>query len=173
MYSELRPHIIRLLLLVLLQVLVLRQIIPGDGWLRHGEVILYPLFIMMLPLRWHAAFIIMGAFFCGLITDLFYDTPGVHAAASTLTAFLRPLILQIISPRSGYDPKQQLTRSTFGPRWFAFYAGTFLLVHILSLQIFNVFTFYYFTEILWRTLLTWIMSFGVIMLQDLIFNPKR
>lgn len=173
MQSEWRPHSIRLLLLVLLQVLVLRQIIPGEGWLQHGEVILYPLFIMMLPLRWHLAFIVMSSFFCGLVIDLFYDTPGVHAATSTLTAFLRPIILQIIAPRSGYDPKQPLTRSAFGPRWFASYAVIFLFVHILMLQIFKVFTFYYFFEILWKTLLTWILSLGVLLLQDLIFNPKR
>lgn len=42
MSQELRPHIIRLIFLVLLQVLILRQIQLGDDWLRFAEILIYP-----------------------------------------------------------------------------------------------------------------------------------
>ncbi len=172
MSQELRPHIIRLIFLVLLQVLILRQIQLGEDWLRFAEILIYPLLLMMLPMRWSPAIIILVAFLIGLIIDSFYDTPGVHAGASTFSAFFRPVVLRIISPRSGYDPKQHLTRATFGMTWMASYIAIFLFVHILIVQLLTVFTFYYWDELLLRTGLTWILSVSIIFLADIIFNPK-
>ncbi len=172
MNSEVRPHIIRFFFLVLLQVLILRQVQLGEDWLRFAEILIYPLIIMMLPMRWSPAILILVAFFIGLIIDSFYDTPGVHAGASTFSAFVRPLVLQIIAPRAGYDPKQNLTRATFGMTWLTSYTAIFLLIHILAVQLLTVFTFYYWGELLLRTGFSWILSVIIILLADLVFNPK-
>jgi len=173
MNREWRLHGLRFLLLLLVQVLVLRQINPGGGWLRFAEVMVYPLFLMLLPLRMHPAFLCGLGFLAGLLVDMFYDTPGVHAGAGAFSAYLRPLVLRLIEPRAGYDPRQHPTRATFGMTWFLRYAALFLFLHIFIMQILSVFTFYYFTEILWRTLLSWFLSLTVVFLQDLVFNPRE
>lgn len=173
MNREWRVHGVRFVSLLLLQVLVLRQVSPGDGWLRYGEVFIYPLFLMALPLRMHSAFLCGLGFTAGLLVDVFYDTPGVHAGASVFSAYLRPLILRLIEPRAGYDARQHLTRATFGMPWFLRYTALFLVVHIFILQVLSVFTFYYFTEIMIRTLFSLALSFTVLLLQDLVFNPRQ
>lgn len=172
MNQEIRVNSIRFLILLLTQVLILHQVSLGDEWLRFAEILIYPMFIMLMPMRWPSSLIILLAFLTGLIVDAFYDTPGVHAGASTLSAFARPLILQIIAPRAGYDPKQPLTKSMFGMAWFASYTALFLLVHIFTVQLLTVFTFYYWTELFLRFALSWILSVILMILVDIIFNPK-
>ncbi|HRW74573.1 MAG: hypothetical protein R2787_11590 [Saprospiraceae bacterium] len=172
MNQEIRVQGIRFLILILVQVLILHQVNLGDEWLRFAEILIYPMFIMMMPMRWPSSLIILLAFLTGLIVDGFYDTPGVHAGASTLSAFARPLVLQIIAPRAGYDPKQPLTKSMFGMAWYASYAALFLLVHIFIVQLLTVFTFYYWTELLLRLALSWVLSLTLLILVDIIFNPK-
>jgi len=173
MSTELRSHLIRFVALLLLQVLILQRIVPAGEWTRLAEVFLYPLFVMRLPQSWHPALLVACGFAMGIQVDLFYDTPGVHAAAGTLSAFLRPAILRAISPRAGYDGKTALTRRSFGMGWFVSYSALFLAVHILAVQSFTVFTFYYIGEILLRAVLTWVVSFGILFLMDLVINPRQ
>ena len=165
-------HLLRFLLVLLLQTMVFQQVSLGDNWLRFAEVLIYPIFIMMAPLRWHSAAVISASFLLGLLVDSFADTPGVHAATATATAFVRPVILNIIAPRAGYDPNQTLTRATFGLGWWTSYTALFLFVHCLIYASLTVFTVYHFAEILLRTILTMILSFTVIILQDLLFSPR-
>ncbi|MBK7344982.1 MAG: hypothetical protein IPJ06_18920 [Saprospiraceae bacterium] len=172
MNQETRPHIIRFFVLVLLQVLILRQIQLGEDWLRFAEILIYPLIVMMLPMIWPSSLTILIAFIIGMVIDSFYDSPGVHAGASTFSAFVRPLILQIIAPRAGYDPKQHLTRATFGMTWLLSYTALFMFIHILAVQLLTVFTFYYWGELLMRTAFSWVLSVVIILLADLVFNPK-
>lgn len=173
MQQEWKIHTLRFVILVALQVLILQSVHPGEGWLRYGEIFLYPLFLMSLPFRLHAAFLVMCGFATGIIVDLFYDTPGVHAGASVLSAFVRPLWLQIIEPRAGYDPRQSLTRRSFGMGWFLRFSGGYLFIHILAIQSLTLFSFYYMTDILWRTALCWALSFFVLFLQDIVIHPRR
>lgn len=172
MQSEWRMHAGRWFLLIMIQVLVLQQVYIGEGWLRYGEVLIYPLFIMAFPLRVHNAFLILAAFVTGLAVDLFYDTVGVHAGTAVFSAFIRPLILRMVEPRSGYDPRQPLTRRHLGMRWYLQYTALFMVLHIFMLQVLQVFTFYHFGEIVLRTVLTWVLSMSIILVQDLIFNPR-
>lgn len=165
-------HSIKLVVLLLIQVLILRQVPLGGGWLPYGEVFIYPLFVLTLPLRMHGAFIIMAAFVCGITVDLFYDTPGVHAGASVLTAYARPLILSVVEPRTGYDITDTLKRDNLGTGWFISYVSLFFLIHIFVVQIFTFFTFYHFDKVVFSTLLSWLLSVLVVVLQDFILKPK-
>jgi hypothetical protein len=172
MQSEWRMHISRWFLLILIQVLVLQQVRIGEGWLRYGEVLIYPLFILFFPMRIHNALLILLAFVTGLAVDLFYDTVGVHAGASVFSAFVRPLTLRMVEPRVGYDARQPLTRRQLGLRWFLLYTALFMALHIFVLQVLQVFTLYHFGEILLRSALTWVLSMSILLVQDLIFNPR-
>lgn len=144
----------------------------GEGWLRNGEVYLYPFFIMLLPMQLHSAALAAIGFLTGLTIDTFYDTPGVHAGAATFSAFVRPVILKLIEPRAGYNIRVSPQRSQLGLAWFFRYTFLFLFIHSFAVQVLHVFTFYYFWDILLRTVLSWILSVLLILLADFVFNSR-
>lgn len=173
MNREIRIHMIRAFVLILIQTLILREVQLGSSWLRFAEILIYPLILMLLPMRWPPAVNLLIAFSTGLIIDMFYDTPGVHSGASTFAMFIRPLVLRIIAPRAGYDVKQSPTRATFGTGWFLSYVALFMLMHVFLVALMTVFTVFHWEELLLRTVLTWFLSVVIILLADLIFNPKQ
>lgn len=162
----------RFLALVLLQVFLLKQISWGFGGKEYLFVFLYPLFIMMLPLQMYRPLVVFAGFVVGLSVDLFYETLGVHAAAATFTAFLRPTILYIVRPREGYNIKAQPTVSYLGWNWFFKYNAWFLGIHLLLFFSIQTFTFFFWTDILLKTFFSFIVSFLGTVLIVLIFNPK-
>ena len=42
-------------------------------------------------------------FFTGLTLDYFLDTPGLHAAACTLIAYVRPFLVNLLIPQQGTE----------------------------------------------------------------------
>lgn len=162
----------RFLALVLLQVFLLKQVSWGFGGKEYLFVFLYPLFIMMLPLRLYRPLIVFAGFAVGLSVDLFYETLGVHAAAATFSAFLRPLALYFARPRDGYNIKANPTVEDLGWNWFFKYAAWFLGIHLLLFFSIQSFTFYFWSDILLKTIFTFSISFLGTVLLVLIFNPK-
>jgi hypothetical protein len=160
----------RIILLVLLQVLVLKEIHFSNS--NYIEVLIYPLAIILLPLTIPQFFLILIAFVIGIFVDVFYQTPGVHTSACLWLVMARPLILKYLEPKSGYAIDQNLTGSTLGIFWFMKYAGSLLFIFILSYFIFQVFTFFYLGEILLKTLLSFSVSFFLMFLIQILFNPK-
>lgn len=70
----------------------------------------------------------LWAFACGLLVDVFSNTPGVNAAASVLLAFLRPAILRLYVSREALEHDAPSLKVT-GPSSFAKYAATAILIH--------------------------------------------
>src|SRR5688572_12401778 len=101
--SVLLKNIIRFILLILFQVLVLDQI------LIHQLVnpYLYMLFILLLPFNLPRPALQLLGFLLGLTLDMFTDTMGLHAAACVFIAYLRPFILNILSPQGGFEGTQR------------------------------------------------------------------
>ena len=89
---------VRFIGLVLLQVLVLQRINIGGSYADLFHIIVFPLFIMLLPLRTPQALLVVLGFMIGITVDWFYDSPGIHASASVFIAFIRPLILKAVAP---------------------------------------------------------------------------
>lgn len=92
-------------------------------------------FIMLLPRETSRVFSLFIALGYGLIADLFYDTLGIHAAASVLLAFLRPVHLKIITPSGGYEANVELSIPTMGFQWYSMYILPLVFVHHLALFI--------------------------------------
>jgi len=86
-------HIIRSLVLVFVQVLVLFEIQEIGGL----SIVLYPLFIILLPISIPNWMLVLLGFFTGILVDIFTNTPGVNSFATTTIAFLRPFIFQVIA----------------------------------------------------------------------------
>jgi hypothetical protein len=77
--------------------------------------------------------VLLLAFLLGFTIDLFSFTPGIHAAASVLTAFIRPFALSLYSPRDGYEINKELGSKTYGNIWFISYALTLITPHHILL----------------------------------------
>lgn len=164
-------NIMRFIFLLLVQILILKQISFGLGWPIYLNIMLYPLFIMLLPFRIHLVALLPLAFLMGLSVDMFYDSPGVHASASVFIAFFRPLILSQISPRDGYNLSHSPTKKRMGTRWFLTYSSIMMLVHLFIYFSVDAFTFVYIGQILWRTATSFVFSMLFVIIVMFTFNP--
>jgi rod shape-determining protein MreD len=90
MNSILSTHIVRFIVLLLVQVLVLSQI----NFMGYINPYLYILFVMLYPIKNNKMLFILLSFLLGLLVDMFLDSGGIHAAASVTIAFIRPTALK-------------------------------------------------------------------------------
>jgi hypothetical protein len=167
-------NISRFVILLLLQVLVFQRISNGFSatGFNYFNIFVYPVFILLLPINMPIALTIAASFGFGLSIDWFYNSPGIHAGASVLTAFLRPAVLGILEPRGGYPPSGGPTQNLLGPAWFARYAGILLFVHLLMYFIIQFFSFVYILEILLCTVVAFVMSYTFVLMYQFLLNPK-
>ena len=87
---------IRLVLFILVQVYVLDKIPQLH---RFITPYLYYLFILWLPFSISRFLLLLVGFITGLSLDYFTMTPGLHAAACVLIAYVRPFVINILMPK--------------------------------------------------------------------------
>lgn len=172
MDKALIPNILRFLGLLALQILVLKRITLGWGGFYYMNILVYPLFIILLPFRTPRAGVLILAFLMGIIIDFFYDSPGLHASASVAIAFFRPMFLRWQEPRGGYNTSQSPTKKYMEWPWFLRYASYMMILHLFFYFSVEYFTFVYFFEILLKTIVSFIASMAFILMIMIIFNPK-
>ncbi len=173
MNNTIFSNIVRFVSLVLLQGLVFKNI--GVGWesFPYLHIIVFPLFILLLPLRTPRTLVIFLGFVAGITVDFLYDTLGVHASAAVFTGFIRSFILRVLEPRGGYNMTYSPTMKMMGIGWFAQYASTLLFAHIFFYYSVEAFTFVYIANILIKTIISFIVSMAFIMIFQLLLNPKE
>ncbi len=173
MNSTIFKNIVRFVLLVLVQVLVFSRINIGGDNFNYAQVFIYPIFIMLLPIRTlHTVSILLG-FLLGFTIDIFYNSLGVHASACVFMAFIRPYVLSALEPRGGYNVNLSPTKSHFGFPWFAIYSGILLFAHLFFYFSVEAFTFYYFWEIMLRTILSFFISAFFVIMYQYLFDPRE
>lgn len=161
---------LRFIVLLLLQVLILKNIVILPPYI---QFIIYPLFILMLPFSLEPAIVLLLAFFMGLCVDMFYDSLGLHAGALVITAFARGIVSQAMEPRGGYKNTHFPTRSVMGTAWFIQYAAILMTIHLLFYFFYEVFLFSKIGLVLIQTILSFIASMILIVLYQYIVNPKH
>lgn len=164
--------IIRFVIALLVQVLVCKHIILFTDDFIYGTILFYPIFILLLPLRYSKAVILILAFILGLGVDMFYDSPGVHASASVFTAFIRPFFLKVLEPDSGYPIQSIPSKHYYGIVWFMQYAAYMLLAHTLFYFSMEAFSFVFWKEILLKTLVTFSLSYIIIVIHQMLVNSR-
>lgn len=172
MNNTILTHSIRFLFLALLQVLVFKQMTLGWGNFNYIHVFIYPAFILLLPIRTPDTLLIFLGFLIGITVDLFYDSPGVHASAMVFMAFMRSRVLKFLTPRGGYNINHSPNLDKLGLTWFLLFSGILLFCHILFYFIIYVFTHVNWLEITLRTITSFIVSYIIILLYVIIFNPR-
>lgn len=162
MIKHLGRNIIRFIVLVLVQILVFNNI-QFSGYI---VPYIYILFILLLPFETPRWLLLLAAFTLGISVDLFTQTPGMHAAASVLMAFLRPWVLEMSAPRDGYEPGTYPRLYYYGFQWFLRYTVILVLAHHLVLFYVEVFRFSEFFSTLLRVLLSSLFSIILIILSQ-------
>ncbi len=159
-------YILMFIFVVLIQVLILNQL-QISGYLNPY---FYVLFILLLPVSTPRYLVLLLAFIIGFSIDFFTDTPGLHAAATTLLGYLRTPVLYLVSGR-GSDMAEYPTLKNNGLRWFLIYSVLLVLIHHFFLFYMEVFSFAGFFRTLIRVIFSTILSVFVIVLsQFLIFR---
>lgn len=173
MSNAILRHLIRAMILILIQVLVLKRIGLGTSWLTlNGDIFIYPLIIFMLPFKLFRHYVILIGFCVGLTIDLFYDTIGVHAFALTATAYARGILLTYLEPRGGYQLSMHPTMNSLGLNWVITFTALSLTIHSFLYYTAEIFTFVYIGKILLKTVITTLLSLAFTMGYHFLFNPR-
>ena len=162
-------NLIRFVLLVFLQVFLLKNITLYN----LSTPYLYILFILLLPFETPNLVLFALAFVLGLTIDSFYDTPGLHAAACVLLAFVRVLFISITVQKDGFDNEPEPTLSIMGFRWFFTYALVLTLFHHFFLFNLEVFRLSEIAHTLSRFLLSSIFTVFLMLVSGLLFFRKK
>lgn len=98
--SEVVKNILRFILFIGVQVYLLNKI---PHLHRYITPYLYFLFILWLPFSISRQWLLVVGFITGITLDYFTMTPGLHAAACTLIAYVRPFLINILTPRDSSE----------------------------------------------------------------------
>ena len=153
--------------LLIFQIAVLNQV----HILGVARPFVYPLIILVLPFDTNRAGVLGLAFAIGLILDSFTDTPGLHAAALVLVAWLRPHIADMLTPKAGYESGDNPRIASLGPVWFVTYAGTLLAAHHAAYFFLEVFSLAAIGTVLLHTLVSLLFSLSLAVLFEYLFGP--
>ncbi|MBL7825722.1 MAG: hypothetical protein JNJ57_03765 [Saprospiraceae bacterium] len=172
MNSIVIPNLWRFVGMVLLQGLLLKQM--GQAvHTTHFNVLLYPLFILFLPIQTAAPYLVLLGFAVGISVDIFYQTPGVHASAGAFSGFTRAFVFAAFSPKGGFSTKEPIF-SPANVSWqtYLYGASAFFFLHLFWYFSVDAFTFVFFGSIMLKTIIAWFISMIFVVLYAALFNPK-
>lgn len=172
MNSAIPTNIIRIVFLILVQVLVFKQITFSIGGLAYIHFLIYPLAILLMPIKTLRSVLLITAFIVGLTLDMFYDSVGIHAAALVFTAYIRNIVIALLEPYDGYNMTDVPSIQNFGLGWFISYISITLLIHVFLYFSIEAFSFVFFFEIFLNTIFSFIVSLLVILVSQFIIRTK-
>ncbi|MBK8052021.1 MAG: hypothetical protein IPK35_01740 [Saprospiraceae bacterium] len=165
-------NVIRILLLFFSQVWIFKQASLPIGNISNVHFLIYPMAILLLPVKTTRSLLLIIAFVFGICLDIFYDSPGIHAAALVFTAYVRNIVIALLEPFSGYNIDDVPTIKQLGFSWFISYISILLLIHFFVYFSIEAFSFVYIFEIFLSSVFSFICSFIVVMIIQFIFNTK-
>lgn len=170
--SSISPHVLRFLGLVAVQALLLNQMTLSVG--SYFNVLLYPLFILFLPLQTPAPYLVVLGFAVGMAVDATVPSWGIHASAGAFSGFVRGFVLMPFAPKGGFSAKDPI----FSPAhmgWQTFFNGAalFMVAHIFWYFSCTYFAPAFTWEIIKKTLSGWVLTMVFVSLYAVMFNPKK
>ncbi|HEX7757795.1 MAG TPA: rod shape-determining protein MreD [Niabella sp.] len=169
--SDLVKNSIRFVLFVFVQVYVF-NVMPHLHELITPYI--YFLFILWLPFTIKKGWLLLLGFLLGMAVDYFTMTPGLHAAAAVLVAFLRPFIIHLFAPKDATEyTYQEPSPKSMGWTAYSLYALMLSFAHNFYLQLLEWLSFGSFIHFLLKTLVTTAVSMLLILITELIFFRKQ
>lgn len=168
--SDLFRNIVRFVLFILVQVYVLDKV---PHLHRFITPYIYFLFILWLPFNVSRMGLLIIGFITGMALDYFTNTPGLHAAACVLIAYVRPFVINILTPK---DPSEFNYREP-SPRamgWTPYLVYVLILtfLHHGYLTLLEWLSFGTFLDFLIKVVSTTAISMLLIITTELLFTRK-
>jgi len=169
--SDLVRNTIRFVLFILVQYYVLFQIRP-----LHQFVVpyIYYLYVLWLPFSMGRMSLMLVSFLFGLTLDYFTQTPGLHAAACVLIAYLRGFVVNILIPQEGAEQNYK-SPSPVSMGWapYAVYVLVLTLLHHIYLVFLEWLQFGSFLFFLGKVVATSGISLMLVLITELLFFRKE
>lgn len=147
-------HLIWFIGLIVLQVFVLDNV--------HFLGVFLPLAYVYALLRWPSDMpsnsILIAGFLLGLSIDVFSNTPGMHASATTWMAALRNPVLRLFVSKEDLGNDDAINEKTLGFSAFWKYTFVLVLIHHTSLFLLESFSFVHWLLLLKKILICSLLS---------------
>lgn len=167
--NSISENIIRILSLVLIQVLIIKEITFGN-FSYYLTPFIYPLALIIFPIGINKYWTLIIAFLTGLMVDTFMNSQGIHASASLLLMYIRPYLIQ---NKDEIEPNQTLSINIIGNIRFL-YLITFLTV-LLHFWVFLLesFTISLFFHVILRTILSSFLAIILMYIGLTLFRKNK
>jgi hypothetical protein len=168
--SDFLKNIIRFAVFIMVQVYILNKV---PHLHRFITPYLYYLFILWLPFSISRVGLLLIGFLLGMSLDYFTMTPGLHAAACVLVAYLRPFIINILAPKdtTGFNYREPSPKA-MGWTPYMVYVLVLTLAHHGYLFLLEFFSFGSFLSLLIKTVATTAISLLLVITTELLFQRK-
>ncbi len=165
--KEWEINLIRFFVLLLLQALLFNHI----NFLGYINPYVYLIFILLFPFTGNQTLLIFLSFMLGLSIDVFSDSGGVHAAASVLISYLRPVFLKLSFGVSYLHNTVKISEARFNQ--IITYVVAMVFIHHLVLFTLEIFNPKHILLILKSTLFSGIFSTILIVSSFVLFSQKK
>lgn len=168
MIGQLPVILLRLVVLLLAQILIFSNI----NFSSFVNPYIFPLFILLMPFETPRWLLMLIGFGTGLALDIFLGSIGMHAAACLLIAYLRPFLINVITPK-GTEFEISPNVYAQGITWFIVYLGATMLVYLTFYFLLEAATFLNFFLLLVKILLSVIVSVTFMLIFLFLFSAKK
>lgn len=169
--------VLNFILIMIIQLFLLNDIVIKSSITLLGIPafipMFYPLIILLLPLNSPGWLSMLLALATGMLMDYFSNTPGMHAAAMVLVAFIRPYLLDLFFQQSVKElgaVVPSLFRMGLGS--FLIYCSVAILVHHLFFYTLQIWSFKQILYILLKTILSGVLTLLLVLLSQLLFAQR-
>lgn len=153
--------------LILFQALLLNRI----NVFGYATPVLYIYFILKLPFGRNPFYTIISGFLMGLIIDVFLNTPGMNAAATTIVATFRKPILNLFYDREIFE--DFIPGINTGTSQFVKLTVFVVLLHLTFLFFIESFTLFNLVNTLIRIISSSFISILIIISLDVLIYRKK
>lgn len=168
MLSQVPVNIVRFLLLLMAQVLIFSNI----NFSSFINPYVFPLFILLLPFETPSWLLMLTGFAAGLTLDIFLGSMGMHAASCLLIGYLRPFLINIITPK-GTDFEISPNVYAQGITWFVVYLSISMTIYLTFYFLLEAATFLNFFLLLIKIVFSVIVSVLFMLIFLYLFTARK
>lgn len=128
-FREIVSTVLLFLLYLVLQIVLVRNLVLFD----YAFCFVYIACILLLPNETSLTWLLLIAFVTGIVVDTFYNTLGMHAAATVLMAYCRPFIVRAQIDVPGIESRIEFSLKELGTGAFFRYVAILALIHHTAL----------------------------------------
>lgn len=169
MNRELLSHIVRFIVLILLQVFLLNNVQVSG--LLNPYIYIYAL--LVLPVDFSPNVGLFLGFILGLTIDLFSQTLGMHTIASVFFAYGRPYVLRYMAPRDGYEFSRSISIRQMGWLWYLTFTSIMIFLHHFVLFFIETFRMSGLVFTLGKAFGSSILTLVLIIIIQLVFSRRQ